>query len=73
MEKQPVGQLPNLEQSSINDELMIITNDATNELKKEKLSDFISDLTSQDADNALIKGQDGKLFVTDFKNASNIT
>lgn len=73
MEKQPVGQLPDLTQSNNDDEIMVITNDEYNQLKKEKISDFITDLTSTDENNALTKGTDGKLFVTDFGNASNIT
>ena len=73
MEKQPVGQLPDLTQSNNDDEIMVITNDEYNQLKKEKISDFITDLQSTNENNALTKGTDGKLFVTDFGNASNIT
>lgn len=73
MDKQPVGQLPDLTQSNNNDEIMVITNDEYNQLKKEKISDFITDLTSTDENNAIIKGTDGKLFTKDFGNASNIT
>ena len=72
MDKQPVGQLPDINQSSNDDELMIITNDETNELRKEKISDFITDLTSADEGNAIEKGADGKLFVSDTVNTSNI-
>ena len=72
MDKQPVGQLPNINQSSNDDELMIITNDKTNELRKEKISDFITDLTSSDEGNAIEKGADGKLFVSDTVDTSNI-
>lgn len=72
MDKQPVGQLPDLIQSNNDDEIMIITNNEYNQLKKEKISDFITDLTSTDENNALIKGTDNKLFVTDFGNADNI-
>lgn len=72
MDKQPVGQLPNINQSSNDDELMIITNDETNELRKEKISDFITDLTSADEGNAIEKGTDGKLFVSDTVDTSNI-
>ena len=73
MNKQPVGQLPDLTQSNNDDEIMVITNDEYNQLKKEKISDFITDLTSTDENNAIVKGTDGKMFVTDFGNASNIT
>ena len=73
MDKQPVGQLPDLTQSNNDDEIMVITNDEYNQLKKEKISDFITDLTSTDENNALVKGTDGKLFTKDFGNASNIT
>ena len=73
MDKQPVGQLPDLTSSSVNDEIMVITNDEYNQLKKEKISDFITDLTSTDENNAIVKGTDGKLFTKDFGNASNIT
>ena len=73
MDKQPVGTLPDLTASSLDDEIMVITNSEYNQLKKEKISDFITDLTSTDENNALTKGTDGKMFVTDFGNASNIT
>ena len=73
MDKQPVGQLPDLTQSNNDDEIMIITNSEYNQLKKEKISDFITDLTSTDENNAIVKGTDGKLFTKDFGNASNIT
>lgn len=72
MEKQPVGQLPDLTQSNNDDEIMVITNDEYNQLKKEKISDFITDLTSTDADNSLVKGDDGKLFVSKTINASDV-
>lgn len=73
MEKQPVGQLPDLTQSNNDDEIMVITNSEYNQLKKEKISDFITDLTSTNENNAIVKGTDGKLFTKDFGNASNIT
>ena len=73
MDKQPVGQLPDLTQSNNDDEIMVITDSEHNQLKKEKISDFITDLTSTDENNAIVKGTDGKMFVTDFGNASNIT
>ena len=73
MDKQPVGQLPDLTQSNNDDEIMVITNSEYNQLKKEKIADFITDLTSTDENNAIVKGTDGKMFVTDFGNASNIT
>lgn len=73
MDKQPVGQLPDLAQSNNDDEIMVITNSEYNQLKKEKISDLITDFTSTNENNALTKGTDGKMFVTDFGNASNIT
>ena len=73
MDKQPVGQLPDLQQSNNDDEIMVITNSEYNQLKKEKISDLITDFTSTNENNALTKGTDGKMFVTDFGNASNIT
>lgn len=73
MDKLPVGQLPDLQQSNNDDEIMVITNSEYNQLKKEKISDLITDFTSTNENNALTKGTDGKLFVTDFGNASNIT
>ena len=73
MDKQPVGQLPDLASSNNDDEIMVITNSEYNQLKKEKISDLITDFTSTDENNALTKGTDGKMFVTDFGNASNIT
>src|SRR5699024_4669421 len=62
-----------LTQSNNDDEIMVITNSEYNQLKKEKISDFITDLTSTNKNNAIVKGTDGKMFVTDFGNASNIT
>ena len=73
MDKLPVGQLPDLASSNNDDEIMVITNDEYNQLKKEKISDLITDFTSTNENNALTKGTDGKMFVTDFGNASNIT
>ena len=73
MDKQPVGQLPDLSSSNNDDEIMVITNSEYNQLKKEKISDLITDFTSTNENNALTKGTDGKMFVTDFGNASNIT
>ena len=73
MDKQPVGQLPDLTQSNNDDEIMVITNSEYNQLKKEKISDLITDFTSTNENNAIVKGTDGKMFVTDFGNASNIT
>ena len=73
MEKQPGGTLPDLTASSLDEEIMVITDSEHNQLKKEKISDFITDLTSTDENNAIVKGTDGKLFTKDFGNASNIT
>ena len=73
MDKLPVGQLPDLASSNNDDEIMVITNSEYSQLKKEKISDLITDFTSADENNALTKGTDGKMFVTDFGNASNIT
>ena len=73
MDKQPVGTLPDLTASSLDDEIMVITDSEHNQLKKEKISDLITDFTSTNENNALTKGTDGKMFVTDFGNASNIT
>lgn len=73
MDKQPVGTLPDLTASSLDDEIMIITDSERSTLQKEKISDLITDFTSTDENNALTKGTDGKMFVTDFGNASNIT
>ncbi len=73
MDKQLVGQLPDITQSSNDDEIMIITDIETNQLRKEKISDFITDLISVDANNGLNKGNDGKMFVVDAANADNIT
>ena len=73
MDKLPVGQLPDLQQSNNDDEIMVITNSEYSQLKKEKISDLITDFTSTNENNALTKGTDGKMFVTDFGNASNIT
>lgn len=73
MDKLPVGQLPDLASSNNDDEIMVITNSEYNQLKKETISNLLTDFTSTNENNALTKGTDGKLFVTDFGNASNIT
>ena len=73
MDKLPVGQLPDISQSSLDDEIMIITEADTSQLRKEKISNILTDIISVQEDNALTKGTDGKMFVTDFGNASNIT
>ena len=72
MDKQPVGQLPELTQSANDDEIMVITNDEYNQLKKEKISDFITDLQSTNTNNSLTTGSDGKLFVSKTINASDV-
>lgn len=73
MDKLPVGQLPDISQSSLDDEIMIITEADTSQLRKEKISNILTDIISVQENNALTKGTDGKMFVTDFGNASNIT
>ena len=72
MDKQPVGQLPDLTQSNNDDKIMVITNDEYNQLKKEKISDFITDLQSTNTNNSLTTGSDGKLFVSKTINASDV-
>lgn len=73
MDKLPVGQLPDISQSSLDDEIMIITEADTSQLRKEKISNILTDIISVQENNALVKGSDDKLFVTNFGNASNIT
>lgn len=73
MDKLPVGQLRDITQLSIDDEIMIITEADTSQLRKEKISNILTDIISVQEDNALAKGSDDKLFVTNFGNASNIT
>lgn len=73
MDKQLVGELPDITQSSNNDEIMVITDAEHNQLRKEKIENLITDFTSSNENNALKKGSDNKLFVTDFSNADNIT
>lgn len=72
MDKQPVGTLPDLTASSLDDEIMIITDSERSTLQKEKISDFLTDITSTDENNSLIKGNDGKLFVSKAIEASDI-
>ena len=72
MDKQPVGTLPDLTASSLDDEIMIITDSERSTLQKEKISDFLIDITSTDENNSLIKGDDGKLFVSKAIEASDI-
>lgn len=73
MDKQLVGELPDITQSSNDNEIMVITDAKYNQLRKEKISDLITDFTSSNEYNAIKKGTDGKLFVTDTTNADNIT
>lgn len=73
MDKQLVGELPDITQSSNDDEIMVITDAEHNQLRKEKIENLITDFTSSNENNALKKGSDNKLFVTDFSNADNIT
>lgn len=73
MDKQLVGQLPDITEVASDDELMVITDSEHNQLRKLKVSDFLSNSTSQDANNALQEGSDGKLYVPNFGDASNIT
>lgn len=73
MDKQLVGELPDITQSSNDDEIMVITDAEHNQLRKEKISNFINDFISLNEDNGLIKGQDEKLFVVNTTNADNIT
>ena len=72
MDKLPVGQLPDLQQSNNDDEIMVITNSEYSQLKKEKISDFITDLQSTNTNNSLTTGSDGKLFVSKTINASDV-
>ena len=72
MDKQPVGTLPDLTASSLDDEIMIITDSERSTLQKEKVSDFLTDITSTDENNSLIKGNDGKLFVSKSIEATDI-
>ena len=72
MDKQPVGTLPDLTASSLDDEIMIITDSERSTLQKEKISDFLTDITSTDENNSLIKGNDGKLFVSKSIEATDI-
>ena len=73
MEKQPVGQLPDLTQSNNDDEIMVITDSEHNQLRKEKISNFIKDLVSNDENNGIKLGTDNKLLSVDASNADNIT
>lgn len=73
MDKQLVGELPDITQSSNDNEIMIITDTKFNQLRKEKISDLITDFISLNKNNAIKKGTDEKLFVTDTTNADNIT
>ena len=72
MDKQPVGTLPDLTASSLDDEIMVITDSERSTLQKEKISDFLTDITSTDENNSLIKGDDGKLFVSKSIEATDI-
>ena len=72
MDKQPVGTLPDLTASSLDDEIMVITDSERSTLQKEKISDFLTDITSTDENNSLIKGNDGKLFVSKSIEATDI-
>lgn len=73
MDKQLVGELPDITESSNDDEIMVITDSQYNQLRKEKISNFIKDLVSNDENNGIKLGTDNKLLSVDASNADNIT
>ena len=73
MDKLPVGELPDITESSNDDEIMVITDSQHNQLRKEKISNFIKDLVSNDENNGIKLGTDNKLLSVDASNADNIT
>ena len=73
MDKQLVGELPDVTESSNDDEIMVITDSQHNQLRKEKISNFIKDLVSNDENNGIKLGTDNKLLSVDASNADNIT
>ena len=73
MDKQLVGELPDITESSNDDEIMVITDSQHNPLRKEKISNFIKDLVSNDENNGIKLGTDNKLLSVDASNADNIT
>lgn len=73
MDKQLVGELPDITESSNDDEIMVITDSQHNQLRKEKISNFIKDLVSNDENNGIKLGTDNKLLSVDASNADNIT
>lgn len=73
MDKQPVKDLPDITKSSNNDHIMVITDLTNNQLRKEKVSDFITDFISTQEENGLQKGNDEKLYTINTSNADNIT
>ncbi len=72
MDKQLVGELPDITESSNDDEIMVITDSQHNQLRKEKISNFIKDLVSNDENNGIKLGTDNKLLSVDASNADNI-
>lgn len=73
MDKQLVGELPDITESSNDDEIMVITDSQHSQLRKEKISNFIKDLVSNDENNGIKLGTDNKLLSVDASNADNIT
>lgn len=73
MDKQLVGELPDITESSNDDEIMVITDSQHNQLRKEKISNFIKDLVSNDENNGIKLGTDNKLLSVGASNADNIT
>lgn len=72
-EDQKVQDLPDITSSSNHQHIMVITDTHSNQLRKEKIEDFIKDFVSTDENNGLKVSTDGKLHTTDTTNADNIT
>lgn len=72
-DKQKVSELESITNSYNDQHLMVITDLYSNQLSKQKISDFIKDIISDEQENSVLTAGDGKIFCLDTSNADNIS
>ena len=72
-DKQKVRDLESITNSYNDQHLMVITDLNSNQLSKQKISDFIKDIISDEQENSVVTASDGKIFCLDTSNADNIS
>lgn len=72
-DKQKVRDLESITNSYNDQHLMVITDLSSNQLSKQKISDFIKDIISDEQENSVVTASDGKIFCLDTSNADNIS